>query len=94
MFYRVNYDAHNWQRLTSFLRTKSYEEIDPINRAQLIDDSFNLARANYLEYSVALDLTLYMYKEVHYTPWKTLSTVFDHIAYMLAGQREYEFFSV
>uniref|UniRef100_A0A671SR71 Aminopeptidase n=1 Tax=Sinocyclocheilus anshuiensis TaxID=1608454 RepID=A0A671SR71_9TELE len=41
-YYRVNYDDENWQRLLNVLQT-SRQSIPVINRAQIIDDAFNLA---------------------------------------------------
>ena len=40
-FYRVNYDLENWNKLIKQLK-ENHTLINPINRAQLIDDSFNL----------------------------------------------------
>uniref|UniRef100_A0A671LBD0 Aminopeptidase n=1 Tax=Sinocyclocheilus anshuiensis TaxID=1608454 RepID=A0A671LBD0_9TELE len=41
-YYRVNYDNDNWQRLLNVLQN-STTSIPVINRAQLIDDAFNLS---------------------------------------------------
>ncbi|CAK1546292.1 unnamed protein product [Leptosia nina] len=54
-YYRVNYDQKNWQLLSEALKDGSIK--DPIAKAQLIDDAFNLAKANLLNYSYALGLT-------------------------------------
>ncbi|KAK0155995.1 Aminopeptidase N [Merluccius polli] len=42
-YYRVNYDQGNWNRLLNVLIT-NHTALPVINRAQLIDDAFNLAR--------------------------------------------------
>ena len=44
-YYRVNYDDVTWARLAGVLRS-NHEMIGTKNRAQLIDDSFNLARSS------------------------------------------------
>lgn len=52
-YYRVNYDDQNWALLTTQLRD-DHPVIHVINRAQIIDDALNLARAGELinnEYS-------------------------------------------
>ncbi|XP_071443368.1 uncharacterized protein [Hetaerina americana] len=67
-FYRVNYDEQNWRLLSDYLSTNDYHNIPPVNRAQLIDDALNLARAGYLNYSVALNLTSYLDRESDYIP--------------------------
>ncbi|XP_051235019.1 aminopeptidase N isoform X2 [Dicentrarchus labrax] len=44
-YFRVNYDLYNWDRLLSLLST-NHQALSIINRAQIIDDTFNLARYN------------------------------------------------
>lgn len=44
-------------------------DINVLNRAQLIDDSFNLARADKLHYRVPLDLFSYLRIEDDVLPW-------------------------
>ncbi|KAF6203836.1 hypothetical protein GE061_002171 [Apolygus lucorum] len=71
-FYRVNYDERNWQLIIAQLRDPDrFLNIGELNRAQLIDDSLQLARAGQLNYSVALNLTTYLAEEVSYLPWET-----------------------
>ncbi|CAL1604382.1 unnamed protein product [Knipowitschia caucasica] len=69
-FYRVNYDTENWERLLTKLSIKP-EDIPVINRAQIIDDAFNLARAKIVNTTLALRTTLFLHKEVEYMPWET-----------------------
>ncbi|CAG9795016.1 unnamed protein product [Diatraea saccharalis] len=54
-YYRVNYDKKNWELLNAALKSGRIKS--PIAKAQLIDDSFNLAKVAQLEYSYALGLT-------------------------------------
>ncbi|TRY88000.1 hypothetical protein DNTS_007026 [Danionella cerebrum] len=44
-YYRVNYDTENWERLLNQL-SENHQVIPVINRAQIVDDAFNLARYN------------------------------------------------
>ncbi|VVC40908.1 Hypothetical protein CINCED_3A014501 [Cinara cedri] len=67
-FYRVNYDADNWDSLTRQLNNNP-ADIHVLNRAQLIDDSFALAKAGQLNYSVALSLSNYLKNETDAIPW-------------------------
>ncbi|XP_033847513.1 aminopeptidase Ey-like [Periophthalmus magnuspinnatus] len=69
-FYRVNYDSVNWERILTQLSTKP-EDIPVINRALLIDDAFNLARAKIVDTTLALRTTTFLDKEVQYMPWET-----------------------
>ncbi|KAG9266985.1 aminopeptidase N [Astyanax mexicanus] len=79
-FYRVNYDPQNWQRLLSQLST-DHSVIPVLNRAQIVDDAFNLAKANIINISVALRTTSYLSEEREYQPWKSatknLNNLFD-----------------
>ena len=61
-WYRVNYDASNWQLLIDQLNI-DHTLIHPIHRAQLLDDSFNLGRAEIIDQSLFLDITKYLVKE-------------------------------
>ncbi|XP_053575340.1 aminopeptidase N-like [Bombina bombina] len=68
-YYRVNYDDGNWEKLLKALQDNT-DAIPLINRAQIIDDSFNLARAKYINTTRALDTTKFLSKEVEYMPWQ------------------------
>ncbi|XP_041082703.1 aminopeptidase N-like [Polyodon spathula] len=69
-YYRVNYDIENWNRLLQQLQD-NFTKIPVINRAQLIDDAFNLARAGYIPTTLALDTTKYLSKDTEYMPWES-----------------------
>lgn len=77
-WYRVNYDANNWNFLIAQLN-QDHNLIDPIHRAQLLDDSFNLGRAEVVPQTRFLDITVYLVKEldpVAFVP------AFDGFSYM------------
>ncbi|XP_063587806.1 aminopeptidase N-like [Penaeus indicus] len=67
-YYRVNYDDHNWGLLIQQLKT-DHQVINPINRAQIIDDAMDLARADQLPYETALGILTYLEAESDYIPW-------------------------
>ncbi|XP_046682393.1 aminopeptidase N-like isoform X2 [Homalodisca vitripennis] len=67
-FYRVNYDALNWNKLKNQLDS-NFKQISSINRAQIIDDALHLARTGHLDYSTAFGLTTYLPKETELAPW-------------------------
>uniref|UniRef100_A0A8C7JZR3 Aminopeptidase n=1 Tax=Oncorhynchus kisutch TaxID=8019 RepID=A0A8C7JZR3_ONCKI len=69
-FFRVNYDSSNWDRLLTQLST-DHEAIPVINRAQVVDDAFNLARARIVSTILALRTTLFLQREREYMPWQT-----------------------
>uniref|UniRef100_A0A8D3EG09 Aminopeptidase n=1 Tax=Scophthalmus maximus TaxID=52904 RepID=A0A8D3EG09_SCOMX len=69
-FYRVNYDLGNWERLLAQLQSE-HQVIPVINRAQLVDDAFNLARARLVSTTLALRTTSYLLVETEYIPWQS-----------------------
>ncbi|XP_062403702.1 aminopeptidase Ey-like [Sardina pilchardus] len=80
-YYRVKYDHTNYARLLNQL-TMDHELIPVINRAQLIDDAFNLARAKLVTTELALDMTEYLHKEREYMPWESALDNLDYFYLM------------
>uniref|UniRef100_A0A8D8TU53 Aminopeptidase n=1 Tax=Cacopsylla melanoneura TaxID=428564 RepID=A0A8D8TU53_9HEMI len=71
-YYRVMYDEKNWRLIIKTLRDpRQYHNIHVLNRAQLIDDSMNLARAGLLSYEIALNVTSYLKHESELVPWRS-----------------------
>ena len=91
-YYRVNYDRLNWQMIINQLNKESFRNISTINRAQLIDDALNLARAGKLDYTTALDVTSYLAHETEYLPWKAAFTAMHYLDDMLFKMRGYDKF--
>ncbi|XP_034031609.1 aminopeptidase N-like [Thalassophryne amazonica] len=69
-YYRVNYDLGNWERLLTQLDT-DHQVIPLINRAQLVDDAFSLARSGDVPITLALRTTTYLSVEREYMPWQS-----------------------
>ncbi|KYN14240.1 Aminopeptidase N [Trachymyrmex cornetzi] len=78
-FYRVNYDISSWHTLINKLNSESFEDIHVLNRAQIIDDLFNLARANYVEYNLLIKALAYLENETNHLPWKAF---FNGLSYI------------
>ncbi|NXQ59594.1 AMPN Aminopeptidase, partial [Anthoscopus minutus] len=68
-YFRVNYNQENWDQLLSQLGT-NHKVFPVINRAQIIDDAFNLARAKYVNVALALNTTRFLRQETEYMPWQ------------------------
>ncbi|XP_071569022.1 aminopeptidase N [Temnothorax nylanderi] len=83
-YYRVNYDEDNWKMLIRYLKSNNFKNIHVINRAALLDDSFNLARAGYVNYSVPFDLARYLRRETEYEPWVAAVNNFNFLNHILA----------
>ncbi|XP_061603070.1 aminopeptidase Ey-like isoform X2 [Cololabis saira] len=87
-FYRVNYDADNWERLLAKLNSR-HQDIPLINRVQIIDDAFNLARAKVVNITLALRTTRFLHKEVEYLPWDTATHNLDYLFVMFDRSEVY-----
>nr|XP_046263496.1 aminopeptidase Ey-like isoform X2 [Scatophagus argus] len=87
-FYRVNYDSQNWERLLTKLSSQ-HQDIPLINRAQIIDDAFNLARAKMVSTTLALRTTKFLNKEVEYIPWQTARRNLDYFFLMFDRSEVY-----
>jgi aminopeptidase N len=85
-FYRVNYDQHNWNLLINALKN-NLTQFPVVSRAQLIDDSFNLARAGDVNVSTAFELSKYLCRELNYIPFASFSTNIQYPLVMF-GQNE------
>ncbi|NXF23049.1 AMPN Aminopeptidase, partial [Rhodinocichla rosea] len=72
-YFRVNYNLENWNQLVKQLDT-NHTVVPVINRAQIIDDAFNLARAKYVSVTLALNTTRFLGRETEYMPWQAALT--------------------
>lgn len=81
-YYRVNYDQRNWRLLIDQLE-KDYTRINANNRAQILSDIFELAKAGLLDYKFAMSATRYLKNEPDYLPWESAITSFTYINEML-----------
>ncbi|XP_001920418.2 aminopeptidase N [Danio rerio] len=85
-YYRVNYDIGNWERLLNQL-AENHKVISVINRAQIVDDAFNLARAKIIPVTLALKTTTYLSEEREYMPWQSALNNLDYF-YLMFTQTE------
>ncbi|XP_070763201.1 aminopeptidase N-like [Enoplosus armatus] len=87
-YYRVNYDQGNWEKLLNGLST-NHHIIPVINRAQLVDDAFNLARAKIIPTVLALRTTKYLSNEREYMPWESSLSNLDFFYLMFDRSEVY-----
>uniref|UniRef100_A0A8C7DQE4 Aminopeptidase n=1 Tax=Oncorhynchus kisutch TaxID=8019 RepID=A0A8C7DQE4_ONCKI len=87
-YFRVNYDPVNWDRLLSQLEINIHE-IPIINRGQLIDDAFNLARAKHINVTLALRTTKYLWNDTEYIPWESALRNLDYFILMFDRSEVY-----
>uniref|UniRef100_A0A6Q2YSG2 Aminopeptidase n=1 Tax=Esox lucius TaxID=8010 RepID=A0A6Q2YSG2_ESOLU len=70
-YYRVNYNLENWERLLNQLNT-DHLVIPVINRAQILDDAFNLMiDMIWILNTMYCNITRYLYQERDYIPWES-----------------------
>ncbi|XP_060526993.1 uncharacterized protein LOC132702418 [Cylas formicarius] len=78
-FYRVNYDYASWSKLGAALSRANFSDIHEINRAQIVDDAFNLARAGYLPYSRVFEVLEFLKFEASYITWYPAFSGFNYL---------------
>lgn len=91
-FYRVNYDEDNWKALADQLK-KNHTVLSEADRANLIDDAFELAKSDKMTQLQALQLTEYLNNEKAYVPFVTALASLGYIGGMLLlrpGYKTYE----
>uniref|UniRef100_A0A182PTS9 Aminopeptidase N n=1 Tax=Anopheles epiroticus TaxID=199890 RepID=A0A182PTS9_9DIPT len=79
-YYRVNYDDALWEKISAALQSRGFGGIHVLNRAQIVDDLLNLARADVLKYSKVLDMLSYLKQEMEYAPWLAAVNGFSNLA--------------
>lgn len=89
----MNYDTDNWNLIIKELN-ENHINILPLNRAQLLDDALNLARAGKLPYSLALELTLYLEHDEDYIPWVATLNALSFLDRRLTDNEGYDNFKV
>ncbi|XP_053674119.1 aminopeptidase N-like [Anopheles nili] len=92
-YYRVNYDDQNWELITNAL-IENWASVHRLNRAQLIDDAYWLARSGRLDMRVALRLMTYLRNELEYAPWTAANVALTYFNNRLRGTPAYRDFLV
>lgn len=92
-YYRVNYDQENWKLLIGQLQ-RNHRDIHTTNRAQILDDSLDIARAGLLDYHIALNVTRYLINEADYAPWDAALSGFSFMDGMLRRTAAYGLWKV
>lgn len=87
-YYRVNYDIQSWAKLIF-----NYDSIPEANLAQIMDDAFNLARANITSYDVPVTLFSKL-RSMDILPWAAVTPALEYLNNMLIREPAYEYFRV
>lgn len=87
-YYRVNYDAQNWQMIINTLTTRPHT-IDARNRAQFINDLYRFSTSGRVDHATLLQLLTYLPLEDKYSPWSAANTVITLFNRYLSTDEEY-----
>ncbi len=87
-YYRVAYDRTNYRLIADQL-IADHRRISLMNRAQLLDDAFTLAKVNKISYNESMDLTLYLKYEREYVPWRAVLDELNYIDVMLYNDAQH-----
>ncbi|XP_029290005.1 alanyl (membrane) aminopeptidase-like b [Cottoperca gobio] len=87
-YYRVNYNPENWERLLTQME-KNPHRIPVMNRGQLVDDAFNLARAKIVEVTLALNSTRFLRNEREFLPWESAVRNLEYFVLMFDRSEVY-----
>ncbi|XP_002741617.2 aminopeptidase N-like [Saccoglossus kowalevskii] len=90
-FFRVNYDADNWEKLIAQL-IEDHKKIPLANRAALVDDVFSMSQSMDIDAVTALRVGYYLKKEEDYTPIKAVIIHLDFFKSMLERTTAYGYY--
>ncbi|KAL6264880.1 hypothetical protein P5V15_004975 [Pogonomyrmex californicus] len=82
-YYRVYYDLESWLRIINYLNSENYTNINVLNRAQIIDDTFHLAISGKLNFYVFWDVVSYLKWETDYIPWYSMFKAAEYMSHIL-----------
>lgn len=72
--------------MIDYLKNQDIQTIHEINRASLIDDLMNLARADYIDYKTVISAMMYLEKEDSYYPWRAFFNNLPYLNNRFAGR--------
>lgn len=75
----MNYDDVLWSEIETALKSANFSGIHVLNRAQIVDDILNLARARIVSYTRAFDVISYLEHEEEYYPWYSALTALSYV---------------
>ena len=71
-----------------------FQIMNNVDKAGLIDDAFNLARAGYIDYTIPLNLIKFLDKELNHLPWESAYNGIGYISDMLQTGSSFSLFRV
>ncbi|KAJ8675168.1 hypothetical protein QAD02_010954 [Eretmocerus hayati] len=83
-YYRVNYEKDEWEAIINVLRW-SHKRLSSQDRTHIVEDAFSLADAGELGFDTAMNITLYLGGEKHYSPWYVANNKLRNIDTLLSS---------
>lgn len=77
-----------WSNIADALLKDNFDGIGDLNRAQIVDDLFNLARADELKYSRVFEIIDFLANDSSYFSWYPAYSGFDFLL-MRVGEGSY-----
>lgn len=93
-YYRVQYDTQNYQLIANELSKGDFQKIHLVSRAQIIDDVFDFARTERLNYTIVFDIIKYLERETEFVPWAAAFNGLTFVDRMYSGSSKYAEFTV
>lgn len=87
-YYRVNYDEESWNIIIRALKETAHDGIHVLNRAQIVDDLLNLAKAGYVPYGTTFQMLEYLKNEQNYIPWLSAFNGLNHFRRRIPKEHE------
>lgn len=95
-YYRVQYDQHNYDLLLAEVNGDNWQNIHVLNRAQLLDDAINLAKARLIDINIAFGFLNSLRREKDlpesYAPWHTAHNALTYLNGYMKGHKNYDLF--
>ncbi|XP_025084007.1 aminopeptidase N-like [Pomacea canaliculata] len=87
-YFRVNYEDEMWMKIIEQL-SNDPSVIHPINRAQIINDAWSLAKKGDLNMSIALQTINFLRNDDDYVPWRAITSELTYLDLMLSTTELY-----
>ncbi|KAK0167904.1 hypothetical protein PV327_001759 [Microctonus hyperodae] len=95
-FYQVKYDYENWRKIVDYLNSDKYDNIHPVNRAQLLRDVIKLYKKdpkNINNRELLGNVTAYLHRETNLLPWMQSRDILKKFMVLVQNTPEEEIFT-
>ncbi|XP_005184073.3 aminopeptidase N [Musca domestica] len=82
--YRVSYDHQNWRLLAATLNSELFENIHVINRMQILEDIYAVAKQGEQSYELYFEILEYLQREQETWPWEPAVVGLKELSAILA----------